>query len=287
MNEFKDKVAVITGAASGIGRGIAERCVREGIKVILADIEESALMQTRRDLETIGGDVAAIVTDVSKSEDVEHLARKTLDSFGAVHLLFNNAGVSSGGSLWKKTLADWEWVLGVNLWGVIYGLRAFLPIMLEQDVDCHIVNTASMMGLVSLPGGGIYSVTKHAVVTISEILYHELKQIDAKVQVSVLCPGGVKTRIGESERNRPEGTSIQPQVSDNDPRDTEAAQKWWKQASEGLLEPRQVAEIVFDAIRNERFYILTHPEYNETIRVRHDDILQGRNPTNPYSVPVS
>lgn len=287
MKDFKDKVAVITGAASGIGHGIAERCVREGIKIILADIEEGALMQTRQELEAIGGNVVAVVTDVSKSEEVERLAQKTLDSFGAVHLLFNNAGVNCSGWLWEKTVADWEWVLGVNLWGLIHGLRSFVPIMLEQDIDCHIVNTASMMGLVSLPGGGIYSVAKHAIVTISETLYHELTQIEAKIQVSVLCPGGVRTRLGKSERNRPAGTSIQPQVFENDPIDTEAAQKWWKQAREAVLEPKQVAEIVFDAVRNERFYILTHPQYDETIKVRHDDILQGRNPTNPYSISVS
>jgi short-subunit dehydrogenase len=159
--------------------------------------------------------------------------------------------------------------------------------MLEQDADCHIVNTASLAGLISLPGSGIYSVTKHGVVTMSEILYHELNQIEAKVQVSVLCPAGVSTRIGESSRNRPEDTSDTSQVFGSGPSDSELGEKWWQRIWEEALEPKQVAESVFNAIRNERFYILTHPEYNETIRVRLEDILDGRNPTNPYTVPVS
>ncbi len=160
-------------------------------------------MQTKRDLESTGVEVLAIVTDVSQSEDIERLAHKTLDTFGAVHLLFNNAGVAGESWLWESTVADWEWVLGVNLWGVIHGLRVFVPLMLEQDVDCHIVNTASLVGLISHPGGGIYKATKHAVVTMSETLYHELNQIEAKVQISVLCPALVRTHIGEAARNRP------------------------------------------------------------------------------------
>jgi len=287
MKEFKDKVAVVTGAASGIGRGIAERCVQEGMKVVLADIEETALMDTKRDLVRMGAEVLAVVTDVSKSEAVAHLAQTTLDTFGAVHLLFNNAGVASGNWLWEHTIADWEWVFGVNLWGVIHGLRTFVPIMLEQDVECHVVNTSSLCGMTSLPGAGIYSATKHAVLTISETLYHELHQIDAKVQVSVLYPAGVHTRIGESIRNRPESTPDTAQVPDSRPQDSELGQQWWQRVWEEAIEPKQLSDFVFKAIRDERFYILTHPEYNETIRVRHEDILKGRNPTNPYSVPVS
>ncbi len=284
MEKFKNKVAVITGAASGIGRGIAERCVQEGIKVVLADVEEAALMQTKLELESMGADVLAVVTDVSKAEDVEHLAQKTLKTFKTVHLLFNNAGVAGGSWLWESTLADWEWVLGVNLWGVIHSLRFFVPIMLEQDVDCHIVNTSSLSGLTSYPSSGIYKVTKHAVVTMSETLYHELNQIDAKVQVSVLCPAGVHTRIGESERNRPEGTSDRSMVSGSHPNDTELGKKFWQRIWDEALEPKQIAEFVFKAIRDEQFYILTHPEYNEGIRVRFEDILKGRNPTNAYKV---
>ena len=233
-----------------------------------------------------GGNVFTVVTDVSKSEDVERLAQSTLERFGAVHLLFNNAGVAGPDWLWKSTLDQWEWIVGVNLWGVIHGLRVFVPIMLEQDVDCHIVNTASIAGLCSYPGLGIYSVTKHAVVTLSETLYHELNQIDAKVQVSVLCPAGVSTQIGESERNRPEGTSDRSWVSGSSPGDTGPGEEWNQRLWDGSIEPRQVADDVFNAIRDERFYILTHPEHNEAMRVRLEDILEGRNPTNPYTVPV-
>ena len=195
MQAFNDKVAVITGAASGIGRAIAERCVQEGMKVVLADVEVEALTQTEADMKTAGATVLAVLTDVAQAADVEALAHKTLDAFGAVHLLCNNAGVGAGTSIWESPIADWEWVMGVNLWGVIHGVRVFVPIMLAQDTACHIVNTASMAGLVSGSGLGVYRVTKHGVVTLSETLYHELVQRGAKVKVSVLCPGYVNTRI--------------------------------------------------------------------------------------------
>ena len=161
MKNFKDKVAVVTGAASGIGKAIAQRCVQEGMKVVLADIEEKPLAQTGDDLKKAGATVLSVLTDVSKINDVEQLARKTLGDFGEVHLLFNNAGVTAGTSIWESTLADWEWVIGVNLWGVIHGIRTFVPIMLKQDNECHIVNTSSVAGLISSPGDGIYKVTKH------------------------------------------------------------------------------------------------------------------------------
>ena len=195
MKEFQGKVAVVTGAASGIGRALAERCAQEGMRVVLAGINEQTLMQASQELQAIGASVLAVQTDVSKAADVEALAQKAFDTYGAVHLLFNNAGVGAGISLWESTLADWEWTLGVNLWGVIYGIRAFVPRMLEQDTEGHIVNTASIAGLVSGPGLGIYRMTKHGVVTLSETLYHELALRGAKVKVSVLCPGFVNTRI--------------------------------------------------------------------------------------------
>jgi len=203
VKEFKDKVAVITGAASGIGRGIARRCAQEGMKVVLADIEEKALTQTAREMKAGGASVLAVLTDVSKASDVEVLGQKTLDAFGAVHLLCNNAGVGTGATIWESTLADWEWVIGVNLWGVIHGIRVFVPIMLEQDTECHIVNTASVLGLISSPYMGTYKVTKHGIVTLSETLYQELALRGAKIRVSVLCPMWVNTQLMEAERNRP------------------------------------------------------------------------------------
>src|SRR5215831_13355553 len=188
MKEFKGKVAVVTGAASGIGRALAEGCVREGMKVVLADVEVESLTKTEASMKAAGATVLAVRTDVSQARDIEALAQKTLDAFGAVHLLCNNAGVWTGASIWESTIADWEWVLGVNLWGVIHGVRFFVPVMLAQDTECHIVNTASIAGLIAYPGAGIYKVTKHGVVTLSETLYYELAERGAKVHVSILCP---------------------------------------------------------------------------------------------------
>ena len=177
MREFKDKVAVITGAASGIGRAMADRCVQEGMKVVLADVEVEPLAKAEASMKASGATVLAVRTDVSQAADVEALAQKTLEAFGAVHLLCNNAGVGTGAAtIWESTIADWEWIIGVNLWGVIHGVRVFVPIMLEQDTECHIVNTASIAGLISGPELGAYKVTKHAVVTLSETLYHELAE---------------------------------------------------------------------------------------------------------------
>src|SRR5947209_3090517 len=203
MQEFKDKVAVITGAASGIGRALTDRCVQEGMRVVLADVEVETLTKTEASMKASGATVLAVRTDVSQARDVEALAQKTLNTFGAVHLLCNNAGVASEAVVWESTIAEWEWVMGVNLWSVIHGVRVFVPIMLAQDTECHIVNTASMAGLISGPGLGAYKVTKHGVVALSETLYHELAERGAKVKVSVLCPGVVSTRIMEGGRNRP------------------------------------------------------------------------------------
>src|ERR1051325_4326893 len=204
MREFTGKVAVVTGAASGIGRGLAEACAREGMKVVLADVDESALSQAERELKDAGALVLSVRTDGSRAVDVEALARRTLDAFGAAHLLFNNAGVGAGTTVWESTLEDWQWVLGVNLWGVIHGVRTFVPVMLKQADECHIVNTASMAGLTSGPALGVYKVTKHGVVSLSETLCCELAAMKSKIGVSVLCPAGVNTRVMDSERNRPE-----------------------------------------------------------------------------------
>ncbi len=278
MKEFQGKVAVVTGAASGIGRALAEKCVQEGMKVVLADIEEQALMQTAQELNAMGADVLPVQTDVSKAANVELLALKTLAAYGAVHLLFNNAGVGAGTTLWESTLADWKWTLGVNLWGVIHGIHFFVPIMLEQDTEGHIVNTASMAGLVSGPGLGIYKVTKHGVVTLSETLYSELALRGAKIKVSVLCPGFINTRIMEAARNRPGELQNDPTEEKWDPTNV-AMLEVMQQAVQAGMPPEQAADIVFQAIRDEKFYILTHPELKSAIQTRMEDILQERNPT--------
>jgi NAD(P)-dependent dehydrogenase (short-subunit alcohol dehydrogenase family) len=277
MKEFKDKVAVITGAASGIGRALADRGVQEGMKVVLADVEVETLMKTEASMKASGATVLAVRTDVSQARDVEALAHKTLEVFGAVHLLCNNAGVATEAAIWESTLAEWEWVMGVNLWSVIHGVHIFVPIMLAQDTECHIVNTASMAGLISGPGLGAYKVTKHAVVTLSETLYHELAERGAKVKVSVLCPGIVNTRILDSARNRPGHLPTTELLGPASGARWEAL----RQLVPAGMPPGQVADAVFEALRKDQFYILTHPEGKESIRTRMEDILQERSPTPP------
>jgi NAD(P)-dependent dehydrogenase (short-subunit alcohol dehydrogenase family) len=278
MKEFQGKVAVVTGAASGIGRGLAERCAKARMKVVLADIEEQALMRASQELQAAGASVLAVQTDVSKAGDVEALAQKAFDTYGAVHLLFNNAGVGAGAFIWESTLADWEWTLSVNLWGVIHGIRTFVPLMLEQQTEGHIVNTASVAGLTSGPGLGMYKVTKHGVVTLSETLYHELALRGAHIKVSVLCPGFVSTQIMDAARNRPVHLQNDPTEERMGP-ESEAMLQFMRQAVQAGMPPHHVADIVFQALRDETFYILTHPEWKEAIRVRMEDILQERNPT--------
>ncbi|MDA8124451.1 MAG: SDR family NAD(P)-dependent oxidoreductase [Deltaproteobacteria bacterium] len=292
MREFKGKVAVVTGAASGIGRTLAERCAGEGMKVVLADVEERALSQAAAEMKAAGATVLAVPTDVAKGEEVEALAQRALDAFGAVHLLCNNAGVGVGSSVWETTLNDWQWILGVNLWGVIHGARVFVPLMLAQDTDCHIVNTASIQGLLSYhPLTASYQVTKHAVVALSEQLFYELAQREAKVKVSVLCPGWVRTRIGDSGRNRPAALQNGPVATEPNPAFEAAFEHCARALAEGAS-PEEVADSVFKAIRDDRFYILPHPEWKPAVRARMEDILAERNPTifpcqeggSPYAV---
>jgi NAD(P)-dependent dehydrogenase (short-subunit alcohol dehydrogenase family) len=261
VKEFRNKVAVITGAASGIGRGIADRCVEKGMRVVLADIDEMKLAKTEEELANTGADVVSIVTDVSNAHDVEQLAKRTIDVYGVVHLLFNNAGVGAGVSIWETSLADWEWVLGANLWGAIHGIRVFVPIMLSQDLECHVINTASIAGLITSYPCASYQVSKHALVGLSEQLYHSLAQRNAKVSVSVLCPGSVKTSILDSARNIDE-TTMQA----------------FRQEIDAGISPHRVADSVFSAIVEKRFYILTHSEYDDAIRMRMECILRRENP---------
>jgi NAD(P)-dependent dehydrogenase (short-subunit alcohol dehydrogenase family) len=281
MKEFKGKVAVITGAASGIGRGIAERCVREGMKVVLADIDEASLTKAETELKTLGGTVLGVRTDVSKRSDVELLAQRALDSFGAVHVLFNNAGVAAGGAPWEATWNDWEWVIGVNLWGVIHGVKVFTPLMLAQNTECHIINTSSTAGLVVGCGSAPYAVTKHAVVALSESLYLALQQRNSLVKVSVLCPGVVRTNIAYAERKRPaelrnEAVAMTPE--------RQAGLAAFKAVMEASMPPLQVADVVFEAIQKEQFYILSHPEWMEAVQLRTDKLLRMENPQSPMAM---
>jgi NAD(P)-dependent dehydrogenase (short-subunit alcohol dehydrogenase family) len=277
MKEFKDKVAVVTGAASGIGLGLAERCVKEGMKVVLADVEEPALNQAEKALRAQDGNVIAVRTDVSKANDIETLSKKTLDEFGAVHLLFNNAGVEVTGRVWDQTLPDWEWIINVNLWGVIHGIRVFVPIMLQQQTECHIVNTASTAALTSGPGLGSYRMTKHGVTGLSETLYHELNQQNAPIGVSVLFPSFVRTRLQQADRNRPSELQNQPGEVQLSPEE-QARIQWFREQNEKGMPPEQFADIVFNGIKKNQFYIISHPESMTSVRQRVEDILQQRNP---------
>ena len=261
-------VAVITGAASGIGRGLAERFAAEGMKVVLADVEMAPLAELESDLKREGANVLVVETDVSDAAAVEALAARTIDTFGAVHILCNNAGVVCSRPVWEHTLADWEWVLGVNLWGVIHGIRSFVPRMLAQEGDtCHIVNTASILGLVGGSGEGIYKVSKHGVVVLSETLAAELAEKEANIQVHVLCPGWVRTGILDSERNRPDSLQNPIEKPEQGSRNTRA------EMAAGLS-PAAVAAQVYNAIQDGTFYIHTHPEHKAWIHERMARILE-------------
>ena len=275
-------MAVITGAASGIGYGLAERAAKEGMKVVLADVEKDALVKAEKDIRALGVDTLSIRTDVSKAEDVKALADKTLDAFKAVHLLFNNAGVSAGSTSWESTLDDWKWVLGVNLWGVIHGVHFFVPIMLKQNTECHILNTGSLAGISNNAGRDTYLVSKHGVVALSEALYRELELVGHHIGVSVICPGIINTNLGESSRNRPaelQNTPSQKSIYISEPKVQELMDLYKEERSKAML-PQQVADIVFKAIVEKKFYILPNAEpFAPWIKARVEDILQGHNPT--------
>ena len=276
MKQFKDKVAVITGGASGIGLALARRAAAEGMKLVLADIEDGALAAAAAELKAAGAKVLTVKTDVSRAEAVENLAAQTLQAFGGAHLVFNNAGV--GGvrvKTWQATAKDWEWVLGVNVWGVIHGVRVFTPIMLRQGDECHIVNTASAAGFVSMASTAPYAVSKHSVVTLSEVLYHDLKADNAKVGVSVLCPAWVGTNIWNSQRNRPDDLRDHAETAEERARREEVK----KLLEKGRVTAADVAQMTFEGITNDQFYIFPHPKIRKDIQTRMQDILALRNPT--------
>ncbi len=277
MREFDGRVAVVTGGASGIGRALCERFLRAGMRVVVADVEEAALAAAEKELSSGGGDVLAVRTDVSKAADVEALASAAYSRFGSVHVLCNNAGVGFGRSLLETTPGDWQWVLGVNLWGVVHGVRAFVPRMKEAGVEGHVVNTASICGLISLPGAGVYTVSKYGVVAISETLAVELAAEKSPIGVSVLCPAAVATNITSSERNRPRELDDAPAPTAED----EARSEEIRAAIAAGMNPRDTAERVFGAIESGEFYILTHPEANTAIEARFRAVLEGKAPAVP------
>jgi NAD(P)-dependent dehydrogenase (short-subunit alcohol dehydrogenase family) len=278
MKRFAGRVAVVTGAGSGLGRELALRFAREGMKLALADVDEAALAKTETDLKAAGTAAIAVRCDVSNGADVEALAARTLDAFGAVHVVCNNAGIAPLGVVWENTVADWQWTLGVNLWGVIHGVRVFTPILLRQDDEGHIVNTASVAGLIAPPGMGMYNVSKHAVVALSETLHHDLALRGAKVRCSVVCPAYFPSGIAESERSRP---AVLSETRAKSAEDLERDAKMRRAVQSGRLSAADIANRVFEAVRDERFYVLTHPRILPAVEARMRDILEGRNPGNP------
>ena len=286
MRDSSGKVAVITGAGSGLGREFAVAAAARGMPVVLADVQEDALAGTLSEIERMGTPAVARRVDVSQSSEVEALAKDALSKFGAVHLLFNNAGVAGGGGLvWETSEADWRWTLGVNLWGVVHGIRHFTPLMLEAAHSDpryrgRIINSASMAGLVSSPLMGMYSATKHAVVSLSETLYHDLALVTDQVSCSVLCPFFVPTGIARSDRNRPK------ELVDERPATNAqiiAQQMNERAVAHGKISAPEVARLVFDAIGEERFYIYSHPLAMGGVERRMQDIIHRRNPTDPLA----
>jgi NAD(P)-dependent dehydrogenase (short-subunit alcohol dehydrogenase family) len=281
MKQFRDRVAVITGGASGIGFATAERLAAEGMKIVIADVEPGALEAAVKKLESSGTSVLGVRTDVSKADEVERLAQKTLERFGGVHVVFNNAGVAVTGEAWENSLADWEWVLGVNLWGVIHGIRTFVPILLRQNEPAHVVSTASMAGLTSNPGMAVYNVTKHAVVTLSETLHHDLALRGSPVKASVLCPGFINTRIMDSARNRQSDAKHDPPTPEASALGASIELALREGIKQGYA-PGHVAERVFEAIRDERFYVFAaQPEILDAVKQRLGEVGAQKNPVTP------
>ncbi|HSI49118.1 MAG TPA: SDR family oxidoreductase [Ideonella sp.] len=285
MKTFQGRTAVITGAGSGFGLEASRIAAREGMRIVMADVQQDALDKAVAEVRGLGAEVLPFQLDVAKAERVEAMGAATLETFGAPHFVFNNAGVGAGGLIWEHTLKDWEWVVGVNLMGVAHGVRVFTPMMLEAakadpSYEGHIVNTASMAGMLNAPNMGVYNVTKHAVVAMSETLYQDLALVTDQIGASVLCPYFVPTGIHQSERNRP------ADFNDGDHKPTRSqliAQAMSDKAvTSGKLTAAQVAEWVFEAMRKRQFYIFSHPHALGGVQMRMEDILQLRNPTDPF-----
>jgi NAD(P)-dependent dehydrogenase (short-subunit alcohol dehydrogenase family) len=283
MKSFTGRTAVITGAASGFGLEVSRIAANKGMAIVMADIQQDALDAAAAEIAALGAQVLPYRLDISSAAAVEAMGAATRERFGAPHFVFNNAGVGSGGLIWELAVRDWEWVLGVNLMGVVHGVRVFTPMMLEAarrdpGYEGHIVNTASMAGLLNPPNMGIYNVSKHAVVSLSETLYHDLRLVTDQVRASVLCPYFVPTGITRSERNRPADLDHQPTKSQ-----IVARAMSDKAVSSGRVTAATVAQFVFDALAEERFYIYSHPQALGNVQSRMEDIVAGRNPSDPFA----
>ena len=283
MESFDGQVAVITGAASGIGRATARLLAAEGARLVLADIERPALDDAVAEMIELGARTIGHVTDVSHADHVEALAERTVSEFGGVNIIMNNAGVAAGGTSWEIDLPTWEWVIGVDLWSVVHGIRSFVPRIIASGGG-HVINTASMAGVSSMPFMGPYNVSKHAVVTLSETMYHELAMLHPEVGVTVVCPGWVKTQINRSERNRPESTAVAGatladlDTGELDGTTLENAGSMVDDLIANGLDPDDVAALVVEAVRHGRFYVLTHPEWMPMVSRRVELMLSGNNP---------
>jgi NAD(P)-dependent dehydrogenase (short-subunit alcohol dehydrogenase family) len=274
MEHFEGRVAVVTGAGSGIGRALALRAAGEGMRVVIADVEVNALEEAAAEVETAGAEVVVVPTDVSRADQVGALAGLAYERFGAVHLLCNNAGVFQGGVSWQRELADWEWVLGVNLWGVLHGVRAFVPRMLEGGDDGHVVNTSSLAGLITGAYSAPYITSKFAVLGLTECLAHDLRAHGAPIGVSVLVPALVDTKIAHSTRNRPDEPPSEAQAPDHHL----VEQALRDLIAQGGRPPDEVAGLVFAAVRSGRFFITTSDATEGILRARFDAVLTGELP---------
>jgi NAD(P)-dependent dehydrogenase (short-subunit alcohol dehydrogenase family) len=286
ISDFKNKTAVLTGAGSGFGLECARIGAKLGMNLVLADVQQDALDRTVAEMQAAGAQVLAMRVDVSRADQMQALADAAFARFGAPHFVFNNAGVGAGGLIWENSLEDWNWVLGVNVMGVVHGVRLFTPMMLEAakadpGYQGHIVNTASMAGLLNAPNMGIYNVSKHAVVSLSETLYQDLALVTDQIGASVLCPFFVPTGINQSHRNRPE----ELKVSGFNPTQSQLIGQAMsdKAVGSGKVTAAEVAQMVFNAIAANQFYIYSHPKAIGSVQTRMEDVLQARNPTDPFA----
>jgi NAD(P)-dependent dehydrogenase (short-subunit alcohol dehydrogenase family) len=282
LRELKERVAVITGAAGGIGRAFASRCALEGMKLVLADIDREALAVTAAEMRARGAPTVGVEADVATAADVERLATKTVDRFGTVHLLFNNAGVGIiGPRVWESTPKDVQWVVGVNLVGVVHVLRAFVPLMLDRAAEGHIVNVASGAGLAPAPGMGLYSASKAGVVALSEALHHDLALEGTSIKVTLVCPGPVQTRLVDAARNRPEALRNHPELEAARSARHGDQEEAMRALAAVAMRPALLAERVIEAVRSERFYVLTHPSVRRGLRRRLENMVEDRGPATP------